>query len=374
MNGQKYTDIKTFTIDKSDDHQWNDGVVTTPATCTEAGVKTYTCTVCKVTKTEEIPATDHTYSAPTFNWSEDYKTCTAAISCKNGDDTQTLNCTVSVKNTAATCTVNGSDVYTATIVFNGETYTDTKTVSVPATGHSYGEPTFNWSDDCSSCTATFKCTAGDDTKTVDAAVEDLGGGVNINYAATVTFNGNTYTDTATKVRFIDVPKDQYYYDAVDWAAENGITAGITPTTFSPNGTCTRSQVVRFLWNAAGQPEPSADTPTFSDVKPSAWYYTAVQWAIQENITAGTGNNMFSPDAACTRAQVVMFLWNAAGQPEPSANTPTFSDVNNSAWYGKAVRWAAENGVTVGTGNNQFSPNKACTRAEIVTLLYNYMGK
>ena len=168
--------------------------------------------------------------------------------------------------------------------------------------------------------------------------------------------------------FTDVKKSDYYYDAVIWAVENGITAGTSATKFSPNATCTRGQVVTFLWRAAGQPEPNTKVNPFSDVKSSDYFYKAVLWAVENGITAGTRAAKFSPNAACTRAQVATFLWRAEGEPDASGTNP-FSDVKSSEYYYKAVLWAVENGITAGTSATKFSPNAACTRGQIVTFLY-----
>ena len=168
--------------------------------------------------------------------------------------------------------------------------------------------------------------------------------------------------------FTDVKKSDYYYDAVIWAVENGITSGTSATKFSPNATCTRGQVVTFLWRAAGQPEPTSKVNPFSDVKSSDYFYKAVLWAVEKGITSGTGNGKFSPNAPCTRAQVATFLWRAEGEPDASGTNP-FSDVRSSEYYYKAVLWAVEEGITAGTSATKFSPNAACTRGQIVTFLY-----
>lgn len=169
--------------------------------------------------------------------------------------------------------------------------------------------------------------------------------------------------------FSDVFSDDYYKEAVEWAVEQGITNGTGNGKFSPNAACTRAQIVTFLWRAAGSPEPTSGLSMFSDVEENEYYGEAVRWAIEQGITNGTGNGKFSPEAACTRGQAVTFLWRAAG--EPSAGTAGFSDVYTSDYYAPAVNWAVQNDVTAGTGNNRFSPNWKCTRAQIVTFLYRY---
>ena len=178
----------------------------------------------------------------------------------------------------------------------------------------------------------------------------------------------------TEQRFEDVTDENaYYYDAVYWAVGSGITKGTGETAFSPNANCTRAQMVTFLWRAAGMPEPTAADLTFDDVSQSAYYYKAVLWAAENGITRGTGDTTFSPDANCTRAQTVTFLWRAAGEPEPTAADLHFKDVAPGAYYGKAVLWAAENDITRGTGDTTFSPEAHCLRAQIVTFLHRAYG-
>lgn len=174
-------------------------------------------------------------------------------------------------------------------------------------------------------------------------------------------------DPPVGTTFIDVPAGVFYEDAVNWAVELGITTGTSTTTFSPNTTCTRAQVVTFLWRAAGSPEPAGAVANFSDVKAGAYYEKAVAWAVEKGITTGTGNDKFSPEAPCTRAQTVTFQWRAAGNP--SASVSSFSDVAENEFYTEAVNWAVEKEITVGTGNNRFSPSARCSRSQVVTFLY-----
>lgn len=167
-------------------------------------------------------------------------------------------------------------------------------------------------------------------------------------------------------RFTDVPSGAYYEDAVAWAVENGITSGTSETAFSPNASCTRAQMVAFLWRATGSPKAGGSNP-FTDVSADAYYYDAVLWAVENGITAGTSAATFSPDAAVTRAQTVTFLWRAAGSPAASGSG--FSDVSSDAYYAAAVAWAVRKGITTGTSETTFSPNADCTRAQIVTFLF-----
>ena len=172
--------------------------------------------------------------------------------------------------------------------------------------------------------------------------------------------------------FSDVSTSAYYYEAVKWAQEKGITGGIGNGLFGPNQPCTRAQIVTFLWRAAGSPEPKTMS-SFADVSMDAYYAKAVAWAVENGITTGTGDGKFSPDATCTRAQSVTFLFRAIGKLVDSK--AEFSDVLTDSYYANAVAWAVENGVTNGIGDGLFGPNNSCTRAQIVTFLFRaYQGK
>ena len=170
------------------------------------------------------------------------------------------------------------------------------------------------------------------------------------------------------VSFRDVEQSDYYYDAVQWAVEKGITEGTSANTFSPIASCTRAQMVTFLWRVAGSPAPKSMTNPFRDVRSTDYYYDAVLWAVENGITSGTGADTFAPNATVTRGQTVTFLYRAAGSPAVGGNAG-FSDVNANDYYNSAVAWAAENNITGGTGNGKFSPKADCTRGQIVTLLY-----
>ncbi len=171
--------------------------------------------------------------------------------------------------------------------------------------------------------------------------------------------------------FTDVPEDAYFAAPVAWAVDKNITSGLTANTFGPSASCTRAQAVTFLWKAAGSPAPKSTAHSFSDVKAGSWYETAVLWAVENGITSGTSASTFSPDAPCTRAQIVTFLWKA--QSAPAAETANgFADVAADAWYFAPVQWAVKNGVTSGTSASTFSPSATCTRAQIITFLYQAM--
>ena len=186
-------------------------------------------------------------------------------------------------------------------------------------------------------------------------------------------HGSTRPITNNRISFTDVSKTDYFYDAVLWAVENGITTGTSGTRFSPYATCTRAQAVTFLWRASGSPAPKNSRMPFTDVSHSAYYYDAVLWALEEGITTGTSSTTFSPDAVIDRAQAVTFLHRASGAPSVTGHT-TFTDVPQTAYYADAVKWAVDHGITTGTSATAFSPNVSCTRAQIVTFLYRaYRG-
>ncbi|MBU5625461.1 S-layer homology domain-containing protein [Oscillibacter sp. MSJ-2] len=188
----------------------------------------------------------------------------------------------------------------------------------------------------------------------------------------VTVKGSFVEEAPVQI-FKDVPVDAYYYEAVKWAAEKGITGGVGNGLFAPNQPCTRAQIVTFLWRAAGSPAPKSMS-SFADVPADAFYAKAVAWAVENGITGGTGDGKFSPDATCTRAQSVTFLYRAAGSPKVSSSAE-FGDVATNAYYADAVAWAAKNGITGGIGGGLFGSGNDCTRAQIVTFLYrNYQSK
>ena len=185
-------------------------------------------------------------------------------------------------------------------------------------------------------------------------------------ASKVTIKGK-FVEEAPEQIFADVPVDAYCYEAVKWAASEGITGGIGNNLFAPGLPCTRGQIVTFLWRAAGSPAPKSMS-SFADVAEDAYYAKAVAWAVENGITGGTGNDKFSPDATCTRAQAVTFLYRASGSPAVSGSA-AFSDVAADAYYASAVKWAEKNGITGGIGGGLFGSGNNCTRGQIVTFLY-----
>jgi len=181
------------------------------------------------------------------------------------------------------------------------------------------------------------------------------------------FKENEPMQQPTLGNFYDVPVGAYYYDAVKWAIENNITSGISETQFGPENTCTRAQAVTFLWKAAGSPEPKDSQNSFTDV-PNDYYTKAVLWAVEQGIINGYEDNSFRPNGSCDRGMIVTMLWRAAGKPT-AAGGSGFNDVADGAWYSDAVKWAASKGISVGNGDGTFTPASLCTRGMIVTFLH-----
>ena len=210
-----------------------------------------------------------------------------------------------------------------------------------------------------------------DSKNVGAVKSYTFENVKKNHTIEVVFmkaSGNPQTGV-----FVDVPEGSYYEEAVNWAVEKGITTGTDATHFSPDGICTRAQDVTFLWRAAGSPAAKSAVMPFTDVKAGSYYYDAVLWAVENGITKGTSDTMFSPDATCSRAQIVTFLWRSQKSPAAGTANP-FTDVKASAYYADAVLWAVKEDVTKGTTNTTFSPDANCTRAQIVTFIWRALAE
>ena len=287
---------------------------------------------------------------------------TTTITAQAGD--KTAVCTVTVSTRSSSSGGSSKPSYSVTI----PNKTENGTVTVSPRSAEKGD----------SVTITVKPDSGyqlDDLTVTDKNGKEL----------KLTDKGNgkyTFTMPASKVEikatfvkevetspFSDVSTSAYYYEAVKWAQEKGITGGIGNGLFGPNQPCTRAQIVTFLWRAAGSPEPKAMS-SFADVSTDAYYAKAVAWAVENGITTGTGDGKFSPDATCTRAQSVTFLFRAIGKLVDSK--AEFSDVLTDSYYANAVAWAVENGVTNGIGNGLFGPDNSCTRAQIVTFLARSM--
>lgn len=302
----------------------------TAPTCEDAGgydIAVY-CTACGAEISREhteVAAIGHDWNEPEYVWADNYSTVTATRTCKNDashKETETVNTTSEVTK-PATYEAEGEIVYTAT--FENEAFaTQTKTVATPKL------------EKPDNPTPGLPCDGGDNCP------------------------GNVFADMPTK--------GNWAHDAIDWAIVTGVTSGTSETTFSPNAGCTRAQVVTFLWRAAGSPEPTSNNNPFTDVT-GGYYYKAVLWAVENNITSGTSETTFSPNSTCTRAQIVTFLWRFEGSPAPKTTNNPFTDVKPGSYYEKAVLWASESGVTAGTSATTFSPDATCTRAQVVTFLY-----
>ena len=267
--------------------------------------------------------------------------------------------------------------------------------TTPKLGHDWGDPVYEWADDHSAITATRVCKRDPDHAETENGVVTSAVTKEATYDAegeityTATFANPAFepqtavvslprlerpTPTPAENPFTDVKSGSYYYDAVLWAVEQSVTAGTSATTFSPDEGCTRAQVVTFLWRAAGKPDPASSKSPFSDVKEGAYYYSAVLWAVENGITNGTSDKTFSPDETCTRAQIVTFLWRYEEQPAPAGTNNPFADVKPNAYFGSAVLWAVEKGITNGTSATTFDPEDTCTRAQVVTFLYRDIVK
>ena len=202
------------------------------------------------------------------------------------------------------------------------------------------------------------------------ALTDKGGGryTFVMPAGKITVKAVFMDDNTMLNFFTDVHAEDYYYDAVLWAAQEGVTGGTSDTLFAPNAGCTRAQAVTFLWRVAGSPTPKTEVMPFEDVPEGSYYYEAVLWAAENEITVGTSATTFSPELTCSRAHIVSFLWRAAGYPSAGTVNP-FTDVPENAYYINAMLWAVKQEITVGTTPSTFSPDEGCTRAQIVTFLY-----
>lgn len=333
---------------QSMDHDYHE-TITKKAACTTPGVKTMTCSICSDSYTEAIQATGHDY----------HETITEKATCTT-PGVKTFTCSI--------C----SDSYTETIQAKGHDYHET--ITKQASCMTPGVKTLTCSICSDSCTEAIEKVNHKFSSYVYN--EDAGIGADGTETAVCDYGCGT-TDTRTKEGsaliqenpFTDVEENAYYTEPVLWAVANKITNGTSATTFSPKATCTRAQIVMFLWNAAGQPDPVSTDNPFTDVVEKDWYYKAVLWAVENKITTGISATTFSPDSACTRAQVVTFQWRAAGQTEPAASANPFTDVKAGSWYLKAVLWAVENKITNGISATTFGPDAACTRGQIVTFLY-----
>ena len=290
-------------------HAYDHGKVTTQPTCSVAGTTTYTCRVCGATYTESIDPTG------VHSWNQ------------------------GVEAVAPTCTNEGVRRYTCT---SCGTYYDE---AIPALGHAWTfTEVLTEAEKPHDCTALYTCTRCGETKEGRLCASEI---------------------------FLDMPKEgNWAHDPIDWAYFSGITSGKAPGYFMPKDTVTRAEAMTFLWLTVDSPEPETTENPFTDVKEGKYYYKPVLWAVENGITSGTSETTFGPKDPCTRAQILTFIWIAAGRPEPETTENPFTDVKEGKYYYKAVLWGVENGITSGITPDQFGTNNTCTRAQIVAFLYN----
>lgn len=265
---------------------------------------------------------------------------------------------------APTCTEDGNNEYYECVICDnifkdedGTTETTVAAETLPALGHLWGE----WTAVTDTHHQAVCLRDSNHVKTEKHTFED----------GKCTVCGYIEKTVPVLPSFVDVDPDAYYYDPVNWAVNEGITKGMDDTHFNPDGQCTRSQAVTFLWRAVGSPAPKSSAMPFEDVQTGSYYYNAVLWAVEKGITKGTSNTSFSPDMTCSRGQIITFLWRTDGSPEGGTDNP-FVDVRADAYYADAVLWAVKEDITKGTSATQFSPDNDCTRAQIVTFIYRYM--
>ena len=320
--GDSYVDSYTAALG----HDWDAGVVIVEPTEEESGLRRHTCQRCQITEDRVIPPLDHTHKYDSVA-------------------------------TAPTCTEQGYTTHTCSC---GDSYVDSY---VPALGHAYDTEVT-----APTCTergyTTHTCSRCSD-RYVDS------------YTAAL---GHEYRDykcirceELEPMPFEDVRQGDYYHIPVMWAVDNGITTGATETTFAPEKTATRAEVITFIWRANGEPEPTSTHNPFTDVKEGRFYYKAVLWAVEEGITTGTSATTFSPHDECSRCQVVAFLWRVEGEPEAEYND-AFDDVAEGKWYAEPISWALEMGITTGISENEFGVHVPCNRAQIVTFLHRAYAK
>jgi DNA-directed RNA polymerase subunit RPC12/RpoP len=376
-------------------HEHSYTAAVTAPTCTEAGYTTHTCACSDSYVDSPVPALGHSFgewgvtkAATCTDQGEETRVCSRCGE-RERKKLEALGHDYKAVVTAPTCTEAGFTTYTCSrcsdsynadeVAALGHDYKDGVCTRCGAADPDYVSPINRAALQAAVAAAEKLDTSGYTDASVAAftkALNDAKAALEADTQAAVD-KAAADLDAAVKgliektpFRFDDVKDEsQYYFDPVYWAVDNGITTGATPTTFSPNTGCTRAQVVTFLWRAAGKPEPTTMANPFNDVKPDAYYYKAVLWAVEKGITTGTSATTFRPDQTCTRGQIVTFLWRFNEQPEPKSSTNPFTDVPAGQYYYKAVLWAVEKGITKGTSADKFSPDSTCTRAQIVTFLY-----
>ena len=375
--------------------------VRTEPTAEEDGSVVYTATVVfegrsyKDSRTEILPAMGHDYVLSGWTW-EGFSAASATFTDRNGGADLILEASITGERTEPGCETEGSIVYTAAVSLNGQTYTDTKTETLPAVGYDWDDPTYEWAADCSEITATRVCKNDPEHKeteqstvtaeiTKEATYDEEG---EITYTAS--FVNPAFAEQIRKVVtpklifrpcdgddcpgsiFTDMPpKSHWSHDAIDWALVRGITSGTSETTFGPKLSCKREQFLTFLWIACGRPAHQQTENPFTDVKEGKYYCDAVLWAYENKLTSGVGEGLFGVGLECSRAHAVTFLWLAAGKPAHELTENPFTDVKEGKYYYDAVLWAYENGLTSGVGEGLFGVSKAVSRAQAVSFLYHF---
>ena len=331
--------VAEFDIDlvQVTEHEHEYTAVVTAPTCTEAGYTTYTCSCGDTYVADEVAALGHS----------------AAEAVKENEK-------------AATCTESGSyDLVVYCSVCDAEI--SRETVTVDALGHTEEIlPAVEATCTTDGLTEGKKCAVCDEILVAQAVIPATGH----EWKGT----GCVNCDAKRENPFTDVPEDSFFIDPVLWAVENGITTGTSETTFDPNGQCMRAVVVTFLWRAAGSPEPTSSENPFKDVTEADFFYKAVLWAVEKGITNGLTADTFGPTALCNRAQVVTFLYRAMGKPEVTSSEHPFTDIVEGEFYYDAMLWAVQNGITSGMTPTTFAPNTVCNRAQVVTFLYRANSK
>ena len=337
-------------------HELTEWEVTVAPGCTEAGAEERHCLRCDFAESRVVDAVGHRYEAVvtepgcTVGGYTDYV-------CKCGDSYRTeytnpVGHRYEAEITEPGCTEGGYTTYTCVC---GDTYRSNFTLPV---GHSY-EAKVTEAGCVDGGYTTYTCECGDSYRS------------NFTTPLGHEWDG-AYCSRCGMLKenpFTDVPDEAWYKEPVLWALEGGITSGATETTFDPNGDCLRAQVVTFLWRAEGCPEPTSTENPFVDVTENDYYYKAVLWAVEKGITTGADNTHFNPTGICNRAQVVTFLHRAFGSPDVENGNNPFADVPAGTWYEAPILWAVENGITNGISATEFGPNQNCNRAQVVTFLF-----
>ncbi|MDO4287045.1 MAG: S-layer homology domain-containing protein [Eubacteriales bacterium] len=307
----------------------------------------------------------HTYGTPVFTWAED-NTCKAAFTCTDADDTQSVNCSITHKATDATCTQAGETVYTATVQFDGNTYMDTMTVEIPATGHIWGEGILTKAPTTTEeGIQTYTCTVCMQTKTEP-----------VSKLASETPPAPPSPEKIPVCEiFSDISETSWYTSAVQYVYDNNIMTGMGNGTFAPNIPMTRAMVAQIIYSIEDSPAVSGKMP-FSDVD-KKWYYDAILWASQNNIVAGMGNGTFRPNDVITREQYARILYNYEQEPVVSGSLD-FPDAEAvSSWAKDSMLWANQNGIISGTKKKDgivLDPKGTATRAQSAMVLMNYLTK